>query len=245
MSLEQIKSQIDTVAKASGFRCVPVSWEDASRGTVGGALSCWGGNISDVRLWEKSGQLLYTVRSDNWNERLGYVAAKDVAVVVGNHITGGSDLKNITLQNYLSNAKQYGGYAGLTTESLSENQADQILSIRFQTVFLPIKGDASANVEDIPPEQLGRVEFCTDVYNYNTHSDHTPRNALLLCTAQGTSLQQDGAGTKKMFIHEVDPSGKVHRYWLQAGRSPHKVGGSQKETKEEAQAAAARRKARA
>ena len=241
-SLEAVKQQIDNVARSSGFRCVPVSWEDASRGTVGGALSCWGGNISDVRLWERSGKLLYTVRSDNWNERLGYVAAKDIAVVVGNHARGGSALRNVTLQNYLTNAAQYGGYAGLTTPSLSENQADQILSIRFQTVFLPVTGSASA---DVPPEQAGRVEFCTDVYNYNTSSDANPRNVLLLCTAQGTAMQQDGAGAKKLFIHEVDPAGKVHRYWLEAERSGHKVGGAQKESAEEAAAAAARGKATA
>jgi hypothetical protein len=270
MSLEQVKQQIDKVASASGFRCVPVSWEDASRGTVGGALSCWGGNISDVRLWEKSGKLLYTVRSDNWNERLGYVAAKDVAVVVGNHVPGGAQLSNVTLQNYLSNAKKYGSYAGLTTDSLSENQTDQILSIRFQTVFLPVEeepvapspaaessdsfmdrlfGRSSGKSEDknVPfnAKNPGRVEFCTDVYNYNTHSDDNPRNLLLLCTAQGTSMQQDGAGTKKMFIHEVDPFDKIHRYWLEAERSKHKVGGAQKETKEEAEAAAARGKATA
>lgn len=245
MSLEQVKQQIDKIASSAGFRCVPVSWEDASRGTVGGALSCWGGNISDVRLWEKSGQLLYTVRSENWNERLGYVAAKDVALVVGNHVPGGSQLSNVTLQTYLSNAKQYGSYAGLTTPSLSENQTDTIFSIRFQTVFLPVKGDDSIKVDDIAPEKLGRVEFCTDVYNYNTHSDEDPRNVLLLCTAQGTSMQQDGAGTKKMFIHEVDPSNVIHRYWLEAERSKHKVGGAQTETKEEKEAAAARGKAAA
>lgn len=243
MSLEQVKAQIDKVAQSAGFRCVPVSWEDASRGTVGGTLSCLGSNISDVRLWEKSGKLLYTCRSQNWNERLGYVAAKDVAVVVGNHVPGGSTLGNVTLQDYLTNASQYGGYAGLATPSLSENQMDQIFSIRFQTVFLPVEGDASPNAEDIPPEKLGRVEFCTDVYNYNTHSDENPRNILLLCTAQGTSMQQDGAGTKKVFLHETDPLGTVHRYWLEAERSKHKVGGAQKETKEEAEDAAARGKA--
>ena len=245
MSLDQVKQQIDKIASSSGFRCVPVSWEDASRGTIGGTLSCWGKNISDVRLWEKSGLLLYTVRSENWNERLGYVAAKDVALVVGNHVPGGSQLSNVTLQNYLSNATQYGSYAGLTTPSLSENQTDTIFSIRFQTVFLPVKGDDSIKADDIAPpgKALGRVEFCTDVYNYNTHSDEDPRNILLLCTAQGTSMQQDGAGTKKLFLHEVDPSNVIHRYWLEAERSKHKVGGAQIETKEEKEAAAARGKA--
>ena len=48
-----------------------------------------------------------------------------------------------------------------------------------------------------------------------------------------------------MFAHAVDPSGATHRYWLEAERSAHKVGGAQKETQEEAATAAARGKATA
>lgn len=64
-SLADTQAALNAVAGKKGFRCVPVSWEDAQRGTVGGTLSCWGGNISDVRLWEKGGQLLYTLRTEN------------------------------------------------------------------------------------------------------------------------------------------------------------------------------------
>jgi len=237
-SISNIKQTLDQTARSKGFSCKTVSWEDASRGTVGGNLSCWGPNISDVRLWEKSGQLLYTLRSDNWNERLGYVAAKDVALVVGNEVKGGNQLENITLQKYLDNVKKYGGYTGLTTDSLSENQNDQIFSIRFQTVFLPLEGQVIPGA----PEDSGKVEFCTDVYNYNTHSDDNPRNLLLLCNPQGTSLQQDGSGTKKMYHHNVDERGTIHRYWLEAERSEHKVGGEQKETEQEKEKALSRGK---
>ena len=63
------------------YSCKTVSWDDVERGTVGGGLSCWGANITDTRLWEKSGTQLYTVRSDNWNEKLGKVSADEVALV--------------------------------------------------------------------------------------------------------------------------------------------------------------------
>jgi hypothetical protein len=239
-SIDQVKQQIDNVARSTGFRCMPVSWEDASRSTVNGVPSSFGPNISDVRLWEKTGKLLYTVRSENWNERLGYVASKHVAIVVGNH--DGSELKNVTLENYLSNASQYGGYTGLTTPSLGENKQDSIFSIRFQTVFLPIE---SSTDPDKAPENAGRVNFCPEIYNYQTRDEENPRNMLLLCTAQGTSMQQDGVGAKKVLHHEVDPDGKIHRYWLEAESSRHKVGGEQTETNEEASAAAARGKSNA
>merc|ERR1711907_217127 len=50
---------------------------------------------------------------------------------------------------------------------------------------------------------------------------------------------------KKLFHHAVDKDGKVHRYWLEAERSNHKVGGAQIETKEEKQDAIKRGKATA
>ena len=38
----------------TGYSCKVVSWDDVSRGTVGGSLSCWGANITDARLAESS-----------------------------------------------------------------------------------------------------------------------------------------------------------------------------------------------
>ena len=235
-SLSDVQAAIDAAARGTGFQCMPVSWEDAQRGTVGGALSCWGGNISDVRLWEKTGKLLYTCRTQNWNERLGYVAAKEVAVVTGNHTPGAEGSmrqpKAVTLQSYLKSFGTYAGYAGVTSSALYDATVDDILSIRFQTVFLPVAEGKT-------------TEFCTEVYNYNTLSDDDPRNMALLCTAQGTSVQQDGAGAKKVFHHEMGDDWRVHRYYLEAERSEHKVGGAQSESREEAAAAAARGKSTA
>ena len=61
------------------YSCQTVSWDDVDRGESGGALSCWGENITDTRLWEKNGKQLYTVRSDNWNEKLGKVGADEMS----------------------------------------------------------------------------------------------------------------------------------------------------------------------
>merc|ERR1712038_277439 len=78
-----------------------------------------------------------------------------------------------------------------------------------------------------------------------------PRNLILLCTTQGIALQQDGAGTKKIYHHgleEEDDTGgggerRIGRYWLEAERSTHGVGGAQVETKEEKEDAIRRGKA--
>jgi len=174
------------------------------------------------------------VRSDNWNEKLGAVSVSDVAVVTGNHVPGGDDdLRPVTLRDVLANMATYGGYAGLPAGSdLSHVDLDKKVSIRFQTTFLPV-GE----------EELANMEFCSEAYNYNTMSDEDPRNLVLLCTTQGLAVQQDGRGAQKLFHHAVDGAGKIHRYWLEAERSRHKVGGPQVETEEERTAAAARGKA--
>ena len=48
------------------------------------------------------------------------------------------ELKPITLQEFLKNAKKYGHYAGLKTEALSDDILDKKCSVRFQTTFLPV-----------------------------------------------------------------------------------------------------------
>jgi hypothetical protein len=250
-NLESVKQRLNDVAKSKGFQCVNVSWEDAQRGTVGGTLSSWGGNISDVRLYEKTGKLLYTLRSQNWNERLGYVSSKDVAVVTGNYDPSSKkELKTVNLRNFLENFGTHGKSVGVPNSvNLSQTETDDIFSVRFQTVFLPVEEKEKGFFESLASifskvENTSKVEFCTDVYNYNTHSDTDPRNLIMLCTPQGTSIQQDGSGSKKLFFHTYDGS-TVERHWLEAERSIHKVGGEQKETEEEKEDALKRNKATA
>merc|ERR1719502_657198 len=87
--------------KYGAYSCTAVSWDDVSRGTVGGGLSCWGANITDTYLKSKDGTPLFTVRSDNWNEKLGRVGTGDVALVAGNHVPGGGELAPVTLRGFL------------------------------------------------------------------------------------------------------------------------------------------------
>jgi len=217
----------------ASYRCQVVSWDDASRGTVGGSLSCWGANITDTYLKSKSGERLFTVRSNNWNEKLGKVAADDVMLISGNHICSGS-IEPVSLKSFLRSVGKYGAYAGLDSAlDLSAEALDAECSIRFQTVFLPVSG------------LRGTLEFATEAYNYNTTRDDDPRNLILLCTSQGVAVQQDGAGVKRLFHHAVQDDGKIHRHWLEAEASSHRVGGAQQETPEELADALARGKATA
>ena len=125
---------INAHAGSKGFSCVTVSWEDSHRFLD----SCWGNNISDVTIRQRNGQLLYTLRSQNFNERLEYVSAKDIDVVVGNYI--GSSKHAITLEEYLRDFWAQGNRLGVPHGvNLYNENTDTKFSIRFQTVFLPMK----------------------------------------------------------------------------------------------------------
>ena len=235
-----MKSINETCQKRGGvykhYSCKTVSWDDASRGTVGSSLSCWGSNITDTYLKSRSGTRLFTVRPNNWNEKLGCVTASEVALVVGNGVSAGKDstLHPQNLRDVLSNLGQHGQYAGLSPGTdLSDKSLDQKVSIRFQTTFIPVNGDR------------GTLEFATESYNYNTKDDKDPKNLILLCTTQGLAVQQDGRGLQKLFHHSIATNGEIHRHWLEAERSTHKVGGAQKETAAEKADALKRGKATA
>merc|ERR1719394_1464495 len=114
-SVDETLRAIDKACRTRGGRyaqysCKEVSWDDVSRGTVGGSLSCWGANITDTYLKSKDGELLFTVRPDNWNEKLGKVTSNEVALVAGSHVAGGGPLAPVTLRAFLQNLGTYSGY---------------------------------------------------------------------------------------------------------------------------------------
>ena len=121
-SVADVMKTINTTLREAGgeysdYSCKSVSWDDVTRGEVGGALSCWGGNITDTRLYEKSGKQLYTVRSENFNEKLGAVSADELALITGNQTPGGGTLKPITLADFLKGVGTHGAYAGLDAKT--------------------------------------------------------------------------------------------------------------------------------
>lgn len=267
-SFEAVRKKLSHVAAGRGYGVEAVSWNDVSRGVEGdGTLSAMGPNITDAMLVAKDGRPIYIVRSDNWNERLGLVKASDVILVVGNHIapTGGNtarrpSLYNITLDEYLNDAGDYAAYAGIdSTMKLGSNKADELVSVRFQTCFLPLeasnKEDATAAAavsmnrteEDdnkqqqsvaaaasiVEPDVQPAIEFCPIVYNHNTQDALYPANFLLCATAGGTSFQQDMKGHNPLYLQYMDIAGNVYQYWLEAERTRFAVGEEQAERNDE------------
>lgn len=227
--MSQVNNQVDQINAVinskggvySSYRCKKVSWDDVSRfGSGSSSVSCWGSNITDTRLYAKDNTLLYTLRPENWNEKLGNVSSDDISLIYDN--------KPITLTDYLKNFKINSNYATKNCKSVENLYApitDKNVSVRFQTTFLPVENTTHGNLELAP-----------EVYNYGS------KNIQLLCTSQGVSVQRGTSGSQKLFHHETDPDGNIHRYWFEVERSNHKVGGAQTETKEEIEDALARGK---
>jgi len=238
MSAAGVESVIRAVNDACrrdgrGYSCKRVSWDDVQRSGGGGALSSVGPNITDTRLYERSGRQLYVLRPDNWNEKLGKVDADRVAVVVGNHQAIFAEMTSVTLGDYLRKFGEYAGYAGVHGgANMFAEARDRQIGIRFQSVFLPASSHEA-------------VEFAPEMYNYQTRSDADPKNLVVAFTTQGSSVQQDGAGPTRVYLHKRDKYGRTHRHWLEAERTRHGVGGEQKETAAERADAVARGKATA
>ena len=143
-TISDTQKAINQACRSSGgayatYSCKTVSWDDVSRSeTPGGGLSCWGPNITDTYLTSKAGSRLFTVRSDNWNEKLGRVSTDEVAVVAQERPAGGAvgQLRPVTLKDFLKRAPAFGNYAGLPRGcDLSADILDTLCSIRFQTTF--------------------------------------------------------------------------------------------------------------
>jgi hypothetical protein len=221
-------------APFDAYSCKLVSWDDVSRSNfAAGGLSCYGSNITDTRLFAKSGAPLWTLRADNWNEKLGKVSSSNLAVMVGSHTTAnGGALHPATLSAFLTSVGEFGAYAGLPRDAnLAAEELDRDVSVRFQVVFLPLSEDNAT------------LEFAAESYSYQTHENSAPRNMLLLCTTQGTAVRFSSVGHEKLFHHAAEANNKSSEYWLEAEASSHKVGGAQTETDAEAAAAAVRGKA--
>jgi len=237
--LHEVRTAINAALKATGgvhagYSCHFVSWDDVKRGTNDdGSLSCWGANITDTRLCAKDGRQLFTVRSDNWNEKLGTVDASDVALITGNTHGGKTVLAPVTLRDFLRRIGDHGEYVGLSPkQSLCDEELDAKVSIRFQTTFLPISeadGDA--------------IEFATSAYSYATRDANDPKNLVVLASSQGIALQQDQVGDAMIYHHQVSDDGKISRHWLEAEKSRHAVGQQQVESEHERQDALKRGKA--
>eukprot|EP00931_Biecheleriopsis_adriatica_P090017 TRINITY_DN64069_c0_g1_i1.p1 TRINITY_DN64069_c0_g1~~TRINITY_DN64069_c0_g1_i1.p1 ORF type:complete len:684 (+),score=114.48 TRINITY_DN64069_c0_g1_i1:74-2053(+) len=217
-----MEAQINSVCAQHNpnYRALFVSWNDNSRQQG----SCWGNNITDARLKGKDGEDFLVVRPQNFNEKIGKVRASDIALLVGGQEPGVDDLRPSTLEDYLRDFSKHASYAGSVPEPTSLlSGRDQSVGIRFQAVFLPVPAEGP---------NAGQREFYPDTYNYQTRSWDDPRNIVLLCTSQGTFVQQDGPNSVPQYLHQKS-GGSWRRKYLEALKTRHGVSMGQVDTEQE------------
>lgn len=194
-------------APYSSYMTGTVAWNDNARGvTATGNLSCWGKNITDARILAEDGAHLPFVRPPNMDEFVGAVPPDAV-------LLRGNDGMPTTLRHVIDHLDDVTAYAGIKVKH-SKNLPRVVF--RVQNAWVPLASGQAAR--KIVPAH----------YSYQTLSKEDPKNAILLCSAQGIFAQTDGPGMQKLFAHaREDEERTVKEHWFTAEASEHKVGVAQ------------------
>jgi len=172
-------------------------------------------NMTNTTLEAKDGRKLYTIRPENFNEKLACVDASQVQLVHEyksmtslEHELGETYGRNIALNDFLEE------------NNLFNFDLDSRCSIRFQTTFLPIS--------DKEPS----IQFSGKHFNYQTIDERYPRNLILMSTSQGLALKADGVGPERIFHRKLEKKNEdcMKNYWLKAEKTDFEIGGEQKES---------------
>ena len=156
---DPIADSLRSTASRRGYSVTAVSWEDCSRGwTPGGALSTGGSNITDVRIADREKVPIYTLRAENYNERVAFARTPDIALVVGNETKESQKvLRSTNLKTYLEQAGTFGSYAhvppltSLSAPALDERVTGQPTE-RLALLYVP--RDVNSSVRQSGPKHL-------------------------------------------------------------------------------------------
>lgn len=166
--------KIQSLANSYGVAVQTVSWEDTGRSKG----SCVGPNISDMTLF--TDRNMPVVRKPNFADVTADRKLEDFTVMVGNESE--SELKQVSLKEYLENIGKYSGNPNVNSMYL-ERDSDILTSA--QACILPLRD--------------GEVEFCVQLYNYQSYDSSDPAVLVVMSSAQGTSSQVVYGNTKLYF----------------------------------------------
>ena len=142
------------LAEKHGLVIQKVSWEDTAR-TKG---SCWGPNISDMTLTVDE-TLMNVIRKPNFSDHTCDLPSSYFKVTIGNETETKSELKTITLKEYVKSLKD--------GKDLWLERDENIL--------------VSAQCCVLPCDETGEVEFVPSLYNYQSAV------LVIISTSQGTT----------------------------------------------------------
>ena len=157
---------LKSLAHSYGVDVMRVSWEDTSRSKNS---SC-GLNITDMTL-SCEGTNMPVIRKPNFADVTCDQPIEKFMVTVGNEVEGGT-LTQIPLKEYLENIQKYTGNSNIA--KMYWDRDTQILTSA-QACILPL--------------QDGEVEFCVQIYNYQSNKSNDPAVLVIMTSSQGTSCQ--------------------------------------------------------
>jgi hypothetical protein len=159
-------NNLKSLAHSYGVDVMRVSWEDTSRSKNS---SC-GLNITDMTL-SCEGTNMPVIRKPNFADVTCDQPIEKFMVTVGNEVEGGT-LTQIPLKEYLENIQKYTGNPNIA--KMYCDRDTQILTSA-QACILPL--------------QDGEVEFCVQIYNYQSNRSNDPAVLVIMTSSQGTSCQ--------------------------------------------------------
>lgn len=168
--------KLKSLANSYGLDISTVTWEDTAR-TKG---SCMGPNISDMTLHVEPYNMP-VIRKPNFADVTADQPIENFTVVVGNH--NGSELKQISLKDYLENLCNY---SDAQPHECLLKERDSVILTSAQSCILPLDN--------------GSVEFCVQLYNYQSNYDKSdPAVLVIMSNSEGTSVQVVYGTTKLYF----------------------------------------------
>lgn len=236
MAMNKVASVLNNFIRSMGVSdqlCMKTTdWDDCSR--VQG--SCWGDNITDVKLellrhgvWYP----LHTMGSNNFDPVGVYVALKDLNLTVCN--PNGEEQRTVDAFTVLNDPHGYFPHKVDEGTCLSTDP-DETAFYKVQVVFVPCNDDGQSE-----------ANVATKARNYQA-APNRPRNFVIYGWAEGCDAHTDdpeGCTRERLYCAtEVSKAdGKSHRFLTTTDVSPRTVAQSGTETKEQAEAALAAGKA--
>jgi hypothetical protein len=154
------------------YTLVAASWNDSLRQKN----SCLGPKMNDCVIVSKDGKIVYHVRPENFNEKIGTVKMSKVYLRV--------EGESVPLDEYLITLKETLSKMG---HSVTGEIAFEDASVRGAVAFV-----------------LADTEIAATTYSYQTSCRRDPSNLHLLCTEEGVWIRFDGVGATPLIPSEDD-----------------------------------------
>lgn len=194
-----------------------MSWRDVHRSPG----SSFGSNITDSKLCSKNGGPELILGSPNYTDRLGKVDSNHVRLILTKY--GGSEEVDpapefFTIAEFLAAPglflpQEHALPEGTDLRRLGKD--GELCRFRVETTFIP------------------QGQLFVEAYNYQTISEDTPRNLLLMGNSQGSSVMQDHPGKNKLMLCSYEgPDHKLTWRYMAATRTNIEIGGNQVESDE-------------